>query len=126
MREKRNSREADIYNEGFRDGIKASLEDSGLHAYYAGVGYGKKAASDKHIGFQNAEHLEEFEKGVRQKDRHFITVQKEQGFFESLFDFKGRRAARNRAKVAKNKKRRSKQRRKDVRRRVKKSNWSKK
>ena len=43
------------YQKGYADGMKAAYDDSELDAYYAGVGYGKKASGDKHIGFNNDE-----------------------------------------------------------------------
>ena len=122
----------DAYAEGYQDGVRASLEDTGIHAYFAGVGYGKKSAADRHIGFESHKHLEEFEKGVRQKDKHFIAVKKEMGFFERLFDFKSRRrrrklksSERNRRIVAKGAERRQRTHQKQARSRVRRSGWKK-
>ena len=42
------------YYKGYQDGMRQAFEESELDAYYAGVGYGKMAAGDKHIGFNNA------------------------------------------------------------------------
>ena len=113
------------YKRGYLDGMNDKITESGAHAYYAGVGYGKKEAGEKHLGFADHEHLESFNRGVRDKDKHFISVKKEMGFFEKLFDFKGRRSARNRKRATKNKKRIKKIHRRNVRSRVKKSGWKK-
>ena len=59
------------YHKGYSDGMKAAFEESELDAYYAGVGYGKKAAGDKHIGFNNDEERRQFEAGMRNKSKHF-------------------------------------------------------
>ena len=59
------------YHKGYADGMKAAFEESELDAYYTGVGYGKKQAGDKHIGFNNAEERRQFEKGIQRKDEHF-------------------------------------------------------
>ncbi len=117
------------YRRGYQDGINDSLVDSRALAYYAGVGYGKKEAGEKHLGFQDPEHLESFNRGVRNKDKHFISVKKEQGFFERLFDFKGRRAERNRKRnrkrAKKNKVRSVRRHQKQARAKVRKSGWKK-
>ena len=70
--------DASDYTMGYLDGQRAAFEESELDAYYAGVGYGKKKAGDKHIGFNNAEERLQFEKGITQKERHFISVQNEE------------------------------------------------
>lgn len=82
------------YSKGYRDGLKAAFEESELDAYYAGVGYGKKAAGVKHIGFSSPEEREQFQKGIEKKDRHFNSFRAEPPtFWERLF---GREEARKR------------------------------
>ena len=115
----------DDYKQGYLDGMNDKIIETGAHAYFAGVGYGKKEAGEKHLGFADHEHLESFNRGVRDKDKHFISVKKEMGFFEKLFDFKGRRSARNRKRAAKNQRRKKKVLRRNARSRVKKSGWKK-
>lgn len=84
MRYKRTSDSTD-YNKGYLDGQRAAFEESELDAYYAGVGYGKKVAKTKHIGFSNPEERENFEKGIRNHNKHFHSYKAEKSFFEKLF-----------------------------------------
>ena len=51
--------------------IVKKKSDTELDAYFAGVGYGKRIAGDKHLGFNSAEECENFEQGIRNKDKHF-------------------------------------------------------
>ena len=99
------------YKQGYLDGMNDKIIETGAHAYFAGVGYGKKEAGEKHLGFADHEHLESFNRGVRDKDKHFISVKKEMGFFEKLFDFKGRkqrRVLKNASRIHKGRKNRKK------------------
>ena len=77
--------DADDYRKGYADGMKAAFEETELDAYYAGVGYGKKVAKTKHIGFSNPEERENFEKGIRNHNKHFHSYKAEKSFFEKLF-----------------------------------------
>ena len=73
------------YTKGYADGMKAAFEESELDAYYAGVGYGKKNAKDKHIGFTNDEERRQFEAGIQNNHKHFRAYRAEpKGFFERL------------------------------------------
>ena len=78
------------YQMGYADGMKAAFEESELDAYYAGVGYGKKAAGDKHIGFNNDEERQQFEAGIQNRGKHFRSYRAEPTFFERLFGIKPR------------------------------------
>ena len=82
-----NIRENDSeYNKGYLDGMQASFDSSELDAYYAGVGYGKAIAKNKHLGFNSEEERLEFEKGMRNKNNHFHVYRaKKPGFFERIF-----------------------------------------
>lgn len=74
------------YHKGYADGMKAAFEESELDAYYAGVGYGNKAAGDKHIGFSSDEERQQFEAGVKNKSKHFRAYRSEPPtFLERLF-----------------------------------------
>ena len=74
------------YQMGYADGMKASFESSELDAYYAGVGYGKKASGDKHIGFNSDEERQQFEAGMKNKSKHFRSYRAEPPtFLERLF-----------------------------------------
>lgn len=87
-REVRNKLRSDSpeYMQGYSDGMKQAFEESELDAYYAGVGYGKKNAGDKHIGFNNDEERRQFEKGISNKDKHFRAYQAEPiSFWERIF-----------------------------------------
>ena len=59
------------YEKGYAAGMKAAFDESELDAYYTGVGYAKCSARDRRIGFNSDEEREEFEKGMKNKDRHF-------------------------------------------------------
>ena len=73
------------YQKGYRDGMQDAFDKSELDAYYAGVGYGKMKAKDKHIGFNSDEERREFEKGIANKDQHFKSYRVRRSFWEKLF-----------------------------------------
>ena len=80
------SSDSSEYRQGYQDGMNKAFEDSELDAYYAGVGYGKKAAGDKHIGFNNPEERRQFQRGVQNKDEHFKVIRvRPPLFLERLF-----------------------------------------
>ena len=72
------------YQKGYRDGMQDAFDKSELDAYYAGVGYGKMKAKDKHIGFNSEEERREFEKGIADKDEHFKSYRARRSFWERL------------------------------------------
>ena len=65
------------YREGYLDGVSDTCDHAELSAYYTGVGYGKKLAGDKNIGFNSRKELEQFEHGIRKKDNHFNSYRAE-------------------------------------------------
>ena len=65
------------YHKGYADGMKAAFEESELDAYYAGVGYGKKASGDKHLGFTSDYERQQFEAGIANKSKHFRAYRSE-------------------------------------------------
>lgn len=74
------------YRKGYLDGMNAAFDNSELDAYYAGVGYAKKAHGDKRIGFNSDKERENFEAGMRNKDKHFKVYRSEPPtFLERLF-----------------------------------------
>ena len=73
------------YTKGYLAGQKAAFEESELDAYYAGVGYGKKTAKTKHIGFSSPEERRNFESGMRNHNKHFHSYRGELTFFEKIF-----------------------------------------
>ena len=78
------------YQKGYADGMKASFESSELDAYFAGVGYAKKASGDKHIGFNSDYERQQFEDGMKNKHKHFRSYRTEKAsFWERLFGGKG-------------------------------------
>ena len=102
------------YSKGYMDGLKASFEEAELDAYYAGVGFGKKAAGDEHIGFTSDSERRQFELGIAKKDEHFHSYRSEPlGFFERLF---GKKTSRKDTISAKNVKKLKKKARKTVKR----------
>ena len=81
------------YTKGYADGMKAAFEESELDAYYAGVGYGKKNAKDKHIGFTNDEERRQFEAGIQNNHKHFRAYRAEpKTFLEKVFGKKESRS----------------------------------
>ena len=91
---KRNKMSGDSdYNKGYQDGMQAAFEGSSLDAYYAGVGYGKKVAKDRNVGFNSDEEREQFERGIKNKDKHFKGYRAEKpSFLERLIGIKTRRS----------------------------------
>ena len=80
------SSDSSEYQKGYADGMKASFESSELDAYYAGVGYAKKASGDKHIGFNSDLERQQFEDGMKNKNKHFKSYRAElPNFWERLF-----------------------------------------
>ena len=80
------SSDSNEYHKGYADGMKAAFEESELDAYYAGVGYGKKAAGTKHLGFTSDREREQFEAGIKRSDSHFKAYRSEPPtFWERLF-----------------------------------------
>ena len=74
------------YHKGYLDGRRSAFDDSELDAYYAGVGYGKKSKSMKHIGFTSDEERKQFEAGVSNAGKHFRAYRAEPpSFWERLF-----------------------------------------
>lgn len=87
------SRDTSDYTKGYQDGMNAAFEGSALDAYYAGVGYGKKVAKDRNVGFNSDEEREQFERGIKNKDKHFKGYRAEKpSFLERLFGVKTSRA----------------------------------
>ena len=73
------------YQKGYRDGMQDAFDKSELDAYYAGVGYGKMKAKDRHIGFNSDEERREFEKGIADRDKHFKSYRAHRSFWEKFF-----------------------------------------
>lgn len=73
------------YNLGYLHGQQDSFNATELDAYYCGVGYAKKIAGDKHIGFNSDKEREQFEAGMRNKNKHFRSYRAEPpSFLERL------------------------------------------
>ena len=74
------------YHQGYLDGRRSAFDDAELDAYYAGVGYGKKTANTKHMGFTNDEERRQFEMGISNSHKHFRAYRAEPlSFWERLF-----------------------------------------
>ena len=74
------------YSEGYLDGVRDAIEDSEIHAYYAGVGYGKHRSGNTNLGFNTRDERESFHAGINNNDKHFNSYQyKTPGFFARLF-----------------------------------------
>ena len=83
---------SDDYNRGYADGLQASINEGELDAYYAGVGYAKKASGDKYIGFNSDLERQQFEAGMKNKGKHFRYYRAEAPtFWERLFGGKSTR-----------------------------------
>ena len=108
------------YKQGYLDGMKDACEHSELSAYYAGVGYGKKLAGDDNIGFNSHEELEQFQHGIKSKDKYFNSFRSEPlSWWERLF---GKKTASNKTLKYSNPKKREN----NVRKRARKIKKSKK
>ena len=74
------------FHQGYLDGRRSAFDDAELDAYYAGVGYGKKTANTKHMGFTNDEERRQFEMGISNSHKHFRAYRTEPlSFWERLF-----------------------------------------
>ena len=84
---------------GYADGTERPVDESGLYAYYAGVGYAKKKNGVKNIGFSSMKEKASFENGMKSESKHFSTARYEPlTFIERLL---GKRERVNRVKRAK-------------------------
>lgn len=73
------------YKRGYADGLKGAFDELELDAFYAGVGYGKKANGIKNIGFSSPEEKASFEQGINNSSKHFQAPRYEPlSFFERL------------------------------------------
>ena len=75
------------YLKGYYDGMRDTYDNSEFDAYYAGVGFGKMKAKDKHLGFNSNEERQAFERGIENKDKHFKSVRAYRNFWERMFGF---------------------------------------
>lgn len=127
------------YNKGFADGMKASFEESELDAYYTGVGYGKKSAGDKHLGFNSDDERLQFEAGVRNNKKHFRAYRAEKpSLFERIFcanslkkersigGYKNHRVERVKKRVKQQRNTRKKAQRRSEKRVARKNSWKNK
>lgn len=81
------SESAKDYSKGYLDGVRDAIDDSELHAYYVGVGYGKHREGDTHLGFNTSGERESFHAGVKNRANHFNSYcYKKPGFFARLFN----------------------------------------
>lgn len=86
------------YDVGYRDGIEEHRDSKSMAAYYAGVGYGKHKAGERHLGFTSEKERYSFDNGVRSKDKHFRAHSyKKPGFFEWLFSSERKAEKRKKA-----------------------------
>ena len=67
MKRSNNVDNSSDYQKGYIDGITDSMTDTNVHAFFAGVGYGKSEANVTHLGFNSAEERESFERGMAQR-----------------------------------------------------------
>ena len=80
----------------FYEGVEHGRNDPEVHAYYAGVGYGKKSGGSRHVGFKSQSERAAFDRGFDARDRHFIAVEKEEpSWIEKLFGLSKKKKASN-------------------------------
>ena len=80
------------------------MKENNNPAYFVGVGYGKKLAGDKNVGFNSRQELEQFEHGITQKDKHFNSYRAEPlTFWERLFGKKPKKTIKYKDKKQHNK-----------------------
>ena len=82
------------YLKGYYDGMKDTYDSSEFDAYYAGVGFGKMQAKDKHLGFNSNEERQAFERGIENKDKHFKSIRAYRSFWERFLGI-GRKERRS-------------------------------
>ena len=104
------------YLKGYYDGMRDTYDNSEFDAYYAGVGFGKMKAKDKHLGFNSNEERQAFERGIKNKDKHFKSIRAYRSFWERFFGIGRRESRSDNIKIT--------NRRKETADRVKK-NWKK-
>ena len=83
----------------FYEGVEHGRNDPDVHAYYAGVGYGKKSGGSRHVGFKSQSERAAFDRGFDARDRHFIAVEKEEpSWIEKLFGLSKKKKKASNAK----------------------------
>ena len=88
-----NASDTPEYQKGYIDGMTDTITDTNVHAFFAGVGYGKSEANVTHLGFNSAEERECFERGMAKKDEHFNAYRSERRL-DWIDRLLGRRAAK--------------------------------
>ena len=80
----------DQYLKGYTAGLADASDSILSDAYFAGVGAGKMAAGDTHIGFNSERERELYNKGFEDRDKHFKSFRTTKpSFLEMLFGIGG-------------------------------------
>ena len=87
------------YLKGYYDGMRDTYDSSEFDAYYAGVGFGKMQAKDKHLGFNSNEERQAFERGIENKDKHFKSIRAYRSFWERLLGIGRKERRKDRLKI---------------------------
>lgn len=87
------------YLKGYYDGMRDTYDSSEFDAYYAGVGFGKMQAKDKHLGFNSNEERQAFERGIENKDKHFKSIRAYRSFWERLLGIGRKEHRKDRLKI---------------------------
>jgi hypothetical protein len=86
---------SDTERQAFKDGVESVRSQPYLHAYYAGVGYGK-AKKKKALGFKSHEEKQRFEAGMAEEEKHYISVDRvDKPWYEKLFGIFKKKPKRN-------------------------------
>ena len=69
----------------FYSGVNSGQADSDVHAFFVGVGYGKGARGDRHVGFREPSQKSSFDRGVENCNKHFSVVEVDKPWWKRLF-----------------------------------------
>lgn len=67
-------------------GVNAGQDDKDIHAFYVGVGYGKRENGDMQLGFSSPEQKEMFKNGCKSHKNHFTVEKPGKTEWEKLVD----------------------------------------
>lgn len=81
----------DSERQSFKEGAKSGEENSYIHAFYAGVGYGK-AKNNAGVGFRDKTQQRRFKQGVEAYDQHFVSGEEKKSLMDMLIEFFGFKA----------------------------------
>ena len=89
----------DSERKSFEEGVEEGKSHPYTHAFFVGVGYGKKSRN-RLLGFKNKDQREAFDRGVQACDEHFLAYKEQKSFLQRLRLFLfGRRGKPEKIKI---------------------------